>query len=384
MGNEFIFEGKKYISAIRVSKIYGYNSDYIGQLCRKNILDCRRVGRVWFVEENSLNAHKVAASQVVRGRIPFVKNPVVEKKYVSISKASKMYGYNSDYIGQLCRKNILDCRRVGRVWFVEEESIKNHKTIVSQTPRGRIAFPKKNSDFIFVQNNETQFSKDDVSTSNPTNFLAFKSELSVGDEFIEKNIEQKQNKFFVQKLLVGAAMVLILVIATPFFIYSRGGPVADLSPSIAKSFVGQKFSNIAAEIKNYKAQTVDSVAYSANASYSSGDSFGEKFYRVVQGLGDRLTYATDFFRYTTNKFKLAFSGSEIDGKGVGRDRIGVAVVPSAHDDVINQQVKEYVTNSFSDETEIVPDESGNSGVIKPVFKDESDQEYIYVIVPVKE
>ena len=66
------------------------------------------------------------------------------------------------------------------------------------------------------------------------------------------------------------------------------------------------------------------------------------------------------------------------------DRPGIVVLPSANDSGVNDQVKEYVTNSFSDDIEIIEDESGNSGLIRPIFKNESDQEYLYVIVPVKE
>ena len=63
MKDSFIFEGKKYISARRASEISGYASDYVGQLCRASKLDCRMVGRSWFVTEESLHLHKAAISR---------------------------------------------------------------------------------------------------------------------------------------------------------------------------------------------------------------------------------------------------------------------------------------------------------------------------------
>src|SRR3989344_8061191 len=56
--NDLVLEGKKYISSSRASEISGYDSDYIGQLCRANKLDCRLISRTWFLNENSLREHK--------------------------------------------------------------------------------------------------------------------------------------------------------------------------------------------------------------------------------------------------------------------------------------------------------------------------------------
>ncbi|MBI4117407.1 MAG: hypothetical protein HY451_01860, partial [Parcubacteria group bacterium] len=49
------------------------------------------------------------------------------KKYISVKKAATVTGYSSDYVGQLCRQNKINSKRVGRVWYVLEDSILNHK-----------------------------------------------------------------------------------------------------------------------------------------------------------------------------------------------------------------------------------------------------------------
>ena len=61
----------------------------------------------------------------------------------------------------------------------------------------------------------------------------------------------------------------------------------------------------------------------------------------------------------------------------------MAVVPSSSNERTNEQVKQYIENSFSDETNVVPDASGESGVIKPVFKEHDAQDYLYVMVTLK-
>ncbi|MDE2041276.1 MAG: hypothetical protein KGI59_02755, partial [Patescibacteria group bacterium] len=75
MKDSFIFEGKKYISARRASEISDYSSDYVGQLCRAGKLDCRMVGRSWFVTEESLHLHKanVLHDEIYRNRIENLK-----------------------------------------------------------------------------------------------------------------------------------------------------------------------------------------------------------------------------------------------------------------------------------------------------------------------
>lgn len=47
--------------------------------------------------------------------------------YVKASVAAKNFRYTSDYIGQLCRAKKVDARLVGRTWFVNTDSIKEHK-----------------------------------------------------------------------------------------------------------------------------------------------------------------------------------------------------------------------------------------------------------------
>jgi len=52
------FDGKDYISANRAAKITGYNQDYVGQLARSGAILSRQVGNRWYVDRESLLAHK--------------------------------------------------------------------------------------------------------------------------------------------------------------------------------------------------------------------------------------------------------------------------------------------------------------------------------------
>jgi len=57
-----LLEGKTYISSRRAAEIAGYSTDYVGQLCRAGKVDCRVVGRAWFVTEESIVRHQKAVA----------------------------------------------------------------------------------------------------------------------------------------------------------------------------------------------------------------------------------------------------------------------------------------------------------------------------------
>ena len=52
--DELIFAGNKYISSKRAAKFTGYAADYIGQMCRGGNMDCRLVGRNWYIKETDV------------------------------------------------------------------------------------------------------------------------------------------------------------------------------------------------------------------------------------------------------------------------------------------------------------------------------------------
>lgn len=56
--DELIFAGNKYISSKRAGKLTGYTTDYIGQMCRGNKIDCRLIGRNWYINEDVINNQK--------------------------------------------------------------------------------------------------------------------------------------------------------------------------------------------------------------------------------------------------------------------------------------------------------------------------------------
>src|SRR3989344_4020752 len=49
------------------------------------------------------------------------------KEFISAIRAAKKIGYASDYVGQLCRAKKIPGRLIGRTWYVDFESLLEHK-----------------------------------------------------------------------------------------------------------------------------------------------------------------------------------------------------------------------------------------------------------------
>ena len=55
--DELEISGKRYISTRRAAREHGYHSDYMGQLIRGKKVVGQKVGRAWYIEEESLNGY---------------------------------------------------------------------------------------------------------------------------------------------------------------------------------------------------------------------------------------------------------------------------------------------------------------------------------------
>jgi|GEM_PF-3091458 len=49
------------------------------------------------------------------------------EKYIKATILADKFGYTSDYVGQLCRSNQIKATLVGRSWYVNEQSLNEHK-----------------------------------------------------------------------------------------------------------------------------------------------------------------------------------------------------------------------------------------------------------------
>lgn len=136
MAQEINLGGTIYVSSKRAAEMTGYTQDYIGQLARAGNITAQRVSGLWYVVEESLRNYKAKADEFKptppspHTRVERQMESAISfdgKDYVSAQRAADITGYHPDYVGQLARTGKILSRQVGNRWFVDRESVVEHK-----------------------------------------------------------------------------------------------------------------------------------------------------------------------------------------------------------------------------------------------------------------
>jgi len=294
-----------------------------------------------------------------------------QKKYISAKRGAEITGYTADYIGQLCRANKLDCKQVGRVWFVAENSIVEHQKLANQKTRGIINFPPVLEIGKAVDCGNTEVDLGNIELG--------KSSYHLSTIFSTVFSPQFQAFFF------GLFLVVLTGFISGFVLFSQNKQaqihIAELSQGVI-----EKTHNVAHNF--FVRSDLDTAHQSANifslSSFSQNTknkiiSFKYFFNRLAFGV-----YYTISSLFNTDRMNVVVvrDGVHLDAIMEEKDRSGLIVFPATGNENNDERLKQNIKNSFSDQTEVFPDETGSSGVIKPVFKKSTDQEYLYVMVPI--
>jgi excisionase family DNA binding protein len=108
MTNSILIEGKEYISSDRAAKLVGYTKDYVGQLARAGKIKSKRIGRSWYIEEDSINKHKLSVHYTLTKPKKNFNKPeptkhTVEKKPSNVTKnidISSKIGFHNSPVSQ--------------------------------------------------------------------------------------------------------------------------------------------------------------------------------------------------------------------------------------------------------------------------------------------
>lgn len=279
MKDNLILEGKNYISARRAALIINYAQDYVGQLCRAGKLDCRMVGRSWFVTEESLLAHRAAAIEPKSTEIMKVVEEKIEEKKIEVVAVEEAKEAVSEF-------------------KYEAEKAPLLPALGKKVPLD-FAIPKNASSIVF-----------------PSFHFDARRAYAANAVFMT---------LFVASLGMSA------------LIYSSSLNV----PSSANS---------QASVASATRDIVDTV-------------MGK-----ITGISSR--FASQF---------VASKDSPTEPEKLN----GLGIVPSTSPEA-DEMEKERIRNSFSDEVIINTDMSGTAGVITPVFRKTNGDDFVYVLVPVKE
>ncbi len=378
MNSELLFEGKKYISSKRASKISRYNQDYIGQLIRDSKLVARRVGRSWFVSQESLEKHlgkikgvesfKLEKPKTDQNSLSQESKPLYleGKKFISSKEASDFSGYSRDYIGQLVRDNKLEAKMVGRLWYVSFPSLEKH--LEKQTPKEEIveASIQKNIEKPEVKSQISKYQKED------SIFIPNVPKK----EIVKSAFEDKEFVYVLEeehKTQPRIVYPTVSPIAKKASFYSLKKMAVSFAVVVVVLF-GASVINFAFSAERATQKNPEVLASASVLSTSALEIFALDWYRYVNG---KFIGVGKFFASLFGTQQLAYVPQQ-QNKPVQQ---GLVVMPSSPE---NQQTIDHIKSSFSDQVGVSKNADGVSGVITPVFKKVSGDEYLYVLVPIKE
>jgi len=388
MNSDLYFDGKQFISSSRAAKISGYVNDYIGQLCRDGKLDCRMVGRTWYVSFESLINHKNANGSASKNRskkpleilasnLPVealqTLNPAVTPALFPAATAPVISTFSTPFLPSDSKPRTWFSPKVSYPIFrdevhvlvkVVEETVakgaseKTENTSLEKTFVG-VSFPDFSYEKkLFVSNIPAQkiFDREAKKVSSLTHF-------------------ETSSLFFSRAFPTAFALMISFIFAFAGFLFAvRANPTAQVAYNSAFHSLRDEV-GVSGEVATLRLQ----------ASVFSGVG------SVLDQAGLAVYHAVNNFLFDTRERILVMSGVEVEKKvSVVKQTDneptspsqGMVVVPV--DDKTNREATiAKIKDAFSDEVSVKPASDNASGVITPVFKKVKGDDYLYVLVPIK-
>jgi hypothetical protein len=81
--------GKEYIKASKAAKNLGYAADYVSQLCRSGKVDAHLVGRTWYVNLDTLGAHRIEKKRNARVKAREYAHASIQEAHIRAATQNK-------------------------------------------------------------------------------------------------------------------------------------------------------------------------------------------------------------------------------------------------------------------------------------------------------
>lgn len=336
------------------------------------------------------------------------------KIYISAKRAARIINYAQDYIGQLCRSGKLDCKMVGRSWFVTEESLLAHRENAIDNTQERVLKVIKNNDVVTRESIQAVVEENKIVSANlPAVIFPVATSIvspiqSTGFKYEAENLpllpelrKRVPSPFALEK--TSGNILAITKIPTPrkislkarYASQNENRIVVRVAAPVHMSSQAVAFQNPITHANHYTTLAVTLVALGgffftlSIATFSNmqatthnqasvGSAASEFFGEVLKSLGLRGRNPADFASRSEVKAPAA-----VAGQTTSDDMNGIAIFPASNP-AADEAAKARVISSFSDEVTVRPDQSGAAGVIRPVFKKTNGDDFVYVMVPVNE
>lgn len=409
MNSDLYFDGKKYISSSRAAKISGYVNDYIGQLCRDGKLECRMIGRSWYVSFDSLIAHKNANGNGTKNKT---------QKLVKVEAVAEVKKEEASPVNFEPQKNEV---LVTPPAPVSEVALPVAPILVSVTTPpvskvSEISLGSESDDlplFAFdlkapatVEKNVSAVPGEPAvsevqGTEEIVHRIPINAVLEV-PEATEKKPEEVKivtpttspivSEYFAEAKFITPILSTITTVDFPnthHQVFGKKFPSVALAVvAVLISFLGFKLMTETGSRTPYVA-----VAPAAHEGVDLTASAVSGVVGVLNNLSEKIYLTVNDWTTGTEKTILAF----VKGRGSPpktytsdpptlvadeKPNEGMIVVPvTAKTD--KEATIAKIKSTFSDEVTVEPGSDGSDGVIKPVFKRSKGDDYLYVLVPIK-
>lgn len=327
-----------------------------------------------------------------------------DKNYISARRVQELFGYSSDYVGQLCRLGKIEAKMIGRTWFITEKSIIDHKLSVNDLIRDKNKEKRKLSKKIYNDSikNDALVSYELVNAVETSNVVCEDNKIVEPVATTEFSVPTTSQVIACDPSSLRLMPNVPELFSLPYFV-SESFLIAPnckksefFSPSSAKLVFTSTlcvlglffmFQSIAVNTNtvNQVASKIGNDSLSANVLDSTGQ-FMESSFAIIKSIP---TLAKNIFVNRTNNLVEENVDStpedSVYTSNVGDVAFnGFAVIPSSNSEAKDEVIKNKIKESFSDEVIVKPDSSGNSGIITPVFKETKGSDFIYVLVPVND
>ncbi len=292
------------------------------------------------------------------------KKTKVEPGYINLQEASKISPYSQEYLSLLARKRKLKCKKFGKTWYTTPENLQEYiksqgiplilpKAFYIPSYKGKITKP-----FFAVFKEPLKFEE------------PLKEEVKVPKKFELPKLE------FIKKaslLNVFKISIILLIIFSVFYYGWQGGAFLVFKEygnwvlESSKGIPGKIFTNLKKFFVELPFKKKEIVKIPPEEIFLFERDFGSLEENIVGDVKQRF-----------GEFRKEY------GLLKPETEEGIVIVPKGLKD--SEKFKKELEMVFADKVEVLPDETGKAGIIKPVFAVPpiEEQEYLYMMVPVKE
>ncbi len=302
------------------------------------------------------------------------------EKFITLTEAAAGTPYSQEYLSLLARKGKIEARKIGRTWYTTRSIVEEY---IARQERHLIQELQKKNGAVEVVPVSAAEEKAEEKSTQPIAVIIPQREgapsfsgaavehasergrmLHVMPARIEASQGSTTKRTSYRSMaMFGAALAVFLVMGaaltqtfespTARFSADSFAAVSDERPGFFGR-IGSYFGTAASWVKN-------GVARVAGFFGGRSPSVAERDQDSAPGAPSGATTTTE------------------------RDREGLVVMPPpAGLTSEQQQAIKTVRESFSDEVVVLPDKENRSGIIQPVFRQEKDESYLYVLVPIEE